>query len=47
MTAVSCAVLGLAFLVAVGLLVVAGVAIGWLLPDLLARRRASRDRNAD
>ena len=39
MTAVSCAVLGVAFAAAVGLLVFAGVAIGWLLPATLGRRR--------
>jgi hypothetical protein len=39
MTAVSCIVLGLAFAAAVGLLVFAGVAIGWLLPARLRRRR--------
>jgi hypothetical protein len=46
MTVVSCLVLGLAFLIAVGLLVVAGVGIGWLLPVLLARQRPPKDRDA-
>jgi hypothetical protein len=39
MTAVSCVVVGLAFAAAVGLLVFAGFAIGWLLPARLGRRR--------
>jgi hypothetical protein len=39
MTAVSCVVVGAAFAAAVGLLVFAGVAIGWLLPASLRRRR--------
>ena len=46
MTAVSCAFIGLTFLIAVGLLVVAGVGLGWLLTALVARRKARRDRNA-
>jgi len=39
MTAVSCIVLGAAFAAALALLVLAGVAIGWLLPASLGRRR--------
>lgn len=46
MTAVSCIFIGLAFLIAVGLLIVAGVGLGWLMTALLARRKARRDRNA-
>ena len=39
MTVVSRVVMGAAFLGAVGLLLFAGIAIGWVLPGLLARRR--------
>jgi hypothetical protein len=45
MTVVSCLVLGLALLIAVGLLVLAGVGIGWILSVLLARRRPPKDRD--
>lgn len=37
MTAVSCLGVGIAFLIAVALLLLAGIAIGWLLP--VKRRR--------
>lgn len=37
MTALSCLALGAAFLAAIGLLVFAGVTLGWIFPDLLAR----------
>ena len=33
MTALSCLALGVAFLVAVGLLVLAGVLLGWVIPE--------------
>ena len=46
MTAVSCVLIGLAFLIAVGLLVVAGVGLGWLLPALLKRGKSPKDRDA-
>ena len=40
MTFVSCLAIGLAFAIAVSLLVLAGVLIGWNLPRLLAWLRA-------
>ena len=43
MTALSCLGLGIAFAIAVGLLVFAGIAIGWILPTLIERSRAARD----
>lgn len=43
MTALSCFGLGIAFVIAVGLLVFAGIAIGWILPALIERSRAARD----
>jgi hypothetical protein len=45
MTALSCLALGTAFLLAVGLLVFAGVTLGWIFPDLLERwkRRSPGD----
>ena len=46
MTAVSCVLIGLAFFIAVGLLVVAGVGLGWLVPLLLARGKPRKDRDA-
>ena len=42
MTVVSCLVIGLAFLIAVGLLIFAGIVLGWILPALIERRRAAR-----
>jgi hypothetical protein len=50
MTAVSCLLIGLAFLVAAGLLVFAGVLLGWVLPDVIERakaRKAAAPRNTD
>jgi len=47
MTAVSCVVLGAALAAAVGLLVFAGVVIGWLLPASLGRRRRRPRRDVD
>jgi hypothetical protein len=42
MTALSCLAIGVAFLVAVGLLVFAGVMLGWVLPALIERARERR-----
>jgi hypothetical protein len=42
-TALSCLALGLAFVVAVGLLVFAGILLGWIVPSLIERSRAARD----
>jgi hypothetical protein len=42
MTALSCVALGVAFLVAVALLVLAGVLLGWVIPALIERARAER-----
>jgi hypothetical protein len=39
MTAVSCLAIGLAFLVAVGLLVFAGFLLGWVMPAIIERAR--------
>ena len=39
MTALSCVAIGVAFLVAVGLLVFAGVLLGWVIPALIERAR--------
>ena len=44
MTALSCLGIGIAFLIAVGLLVFAGVLLGWFLPTLIERWRTRRDR---
>jgi len=41
-TALSCLAIGIAFLVAVGLLVFAGVMLGWVLPALIERSRERR-----
>ena len=43
MTLLSCLAIGLAFVIAVALLVFAGLAIAWMLPRLVARARAGRD----
>ena len=43
MTALSCLALGIAFVVAVALLVLAGVLLGWIVPTLIERSRAARD----
>ncbi|MFN2386700.1 MAG: hypothetical protein ABR576_10520 [Thermoanaerobaculia bacterium] len=42
MTFLSCLTIGAAFLIAVGLLVLAGVMLGWVIPALIERRRAER-----
>ncbi len=42
MTALSCVAIGVAFLVAVGLLVFAGVLAGWVIPALIERARARK-----
>lgn len=42
MTALSCLFIGLTFVIAVGLLVVGGIGLGWLLPALLARWKRPR-----
>ncbi len=48
MTVLSCLAIGLAFLIAVGLLIFAGVVIGWLIPRMVERsRRGPRDRLSD
>ena len=39
---VSCLAIGVAFVVAVGLLVLAGVLLGWILPELIERARHRR-----
>ena len=45
MTVLSCLAIGLAFLIAVGLLIFAGVVIGWFIPRMLERsRRRPRGR---
>jgi hypothetical protein len=41
-TALSCLAIGFAFLVAVCLLVFAGVMLGWVLPALIERARRER-----
>lgn len=42
MTVLSCLGIGIAFAVAVGLLVLAGVLIGWVIPAILERSREGR-----
>lgn len=42
MTALSCLALGIAFVIAVGLLVFAGILLGWILPSLIEKARAAR-----
>ena len=42
MTFVSCLALGLAFVIAVGLLTLAGVLLGWMLPAWIERIRRAR-----
>lgn len=42
MTALSCLAIGVAFLLAVGLLVFAGVLLGWVMPELIERARRRR-----
>jgi len=41
-TVLSCLAIGLAFIVAVGLLVFAGVMLGWVLPALIERSRRAK-----
>jgi len=43
MTALSCVAIGIVFLFAVGLLVFAGVLLGWVIPALIERARARKD----
>ncbi|HEX9303721.1 MAG TPA: hypothetical protein VGA31_04635 [Thermoanaerobaculia bacterium] len=43
MTALSCLGIGIAFAIAVGLLVLAGVLLSWVLPALVERWRAARN----
>jgi len=43
MTVFSCLAIGIAFLLAVGLLAGAGVLLGWVLPDVIERARARKD----
>jgi hypothetical protein len=42
MTALSCLALGIVFLLAVGLLVFAGILLGWVIPDLIERARTKK-----
>ena len=42
MTALSCVAIGIAFLLAVALLIFAGVMLGWVIPWYLERSRAAR-----
>jgi hypothetical protein len=42
MTAISCVAIGIAFLLAVALLIFAGVMLGWVIPWFLERSRAAR-----
>ena len=44
MTALSCLGIGIAFLIAVGLLIFAGVLLAWFVPNLIERWRTRRDR---
>jgi hypothetical protein len=41
-TFVSCLTIGIAFALAVALLLLAGVLLGWVIPALIERRRAER-----
>jgi hypothetical protein len=43
MTALSCLGIGIAFLVAVALLALAGVLLGWVLPAVIERAKARKD----
>jgi len=43
MTALSCVGIGLAFAIALGLLVLAGFLLGWVLPAVIERSRERRD----
>lgn len=42
MTVLSCLTIGVAFALAVALLLLAGVLLGWVIPALIERRRALR-----
>jgi hypothetical protein len=42
MTALSCLGIGLAFAIAVGLLVFAGLLLGWVIPGIIERARERR-----
>ena len=42
MTALSCLGIGIAFVAAVGLLVLAGILIGWVIPAIIERSRERR-----
>ena len=42
MTAISCVAIGVAFLLAVVLLIFAGVVLGWVIPSILERSRAAK-----
>jgi hypothetical protein len=44
LTALSCLGIGIAFLIAVALLILAGVLLAWFLPNLIERWRTRRDR---
>ena len=44
MTALSCLGIGIAFVIAVALLILAGVLLSWFLPVLLERWRTRGDR---
>ena len=50
MTALSCLAVGIAFLAAVALLIVAAFLLGWVLPAVIERAKARKDalpRNTD
>jgi hypothetical protein len=42
MTLLSCLAIGVAFVLALALLIIAGVLLGWVLPRLVERWRAER-----
>ena len=44
MTALSCLGIGIAFVIAVALLILAGVLLAWFLPVVIERWRTRRDR---
>ena len=43
MTTLSCLAIGVGFLVAVGLLILAAFLLGWVLPAVIERSKARRD----
>jgi hypothetical protein len=45
MTVLSCLAIGLAFVIATGLLAIAGILLGWLAPSWIERIRARRPRS--